>query len=110
MHEAVTWSLAAVAGALLGGVFFGGLWWTIRRGLASPRPALWFGFSLPVRLILVVAGFRLVGGDDVARLLACLAGFVVGRLVVGRLTRPAPGDGDLAPRTEDAPCGSVPTS
>ena len=58
------WTLVAalLAGAVLGLVFFGGLWWTVRRGVTSPRPALWFVASLVVRLALTLVGIYLVSG------------------------------------------------
>ncbi len=38
MSEMVTLMVASLGGALLGGVFYGGLWWTIRRSaLAQNR-------------------------------------------------------------------------
>jgi uncharacterized membrane protein YfbV (UPF0208 family) len=38
--------IAALAtGIFLGALFFGGLWWTVRRGLTVANPALWFGVS-----------------------------------------------------------------
>lgn len=81
--------LAWFAGGALGAVFFGGLWWTVRRGVTSPRPALWFGGSLLLRLGIVLAGFYLVGrGGHWERMLACLLGFVIVRVVVGRLAGP----------------------
>jgi F1F0 ATPase subunit 2 len=46
MSEALMLGLAGVAGLLLGAIFFGGLWWTVRKGVASSRPALWFLGSL----------------------------------------------------------------
>ncbi len=42
MNETLTWVLAGVAGLLLGAIFFGGLWWTVRKGASSRRSALWF--------------------------------------------------------------------
>ena len=39
MNEPLALGLAVVAGLLLGAIFFGGLWWTLRKGLQSPRPA-----------------------------------------------------------------------
>jgi len=44
---------------LLGAMFFGGLWWTIRRGLSSQHPALWFFSSLLLRTAIVLAGLAL---------------------------------------------------
>ena len=74
---------------MLGAIFFGGLWWTVRRGVSSGRPALWFLGSGLLRMSVVAAGFYFVGGGQWRRLVACLVGFVVARLVVLWLTRPA---------------------
>lgn len=82
--------LAWIAGGALGGIFFAGLWWTVRRGLSSAHPALWFLGSTLVRTGVVLAGFYLVSDGQWIRLLPCLLGFVMARPVVMRLTRPAP--------------------
>lgn len=87
MSETVMLSLAGLAGVLLGGLFFGGLWWTVRVGVVSQQPALWFLGSWVVRVSMVLAGFYFVGGDDWQRLLICLLGFIAGRVIVMRLTR-----------------------
>lgn len=78
---------AALAGAALGTLFFGGLWWTVRRAASSPRPALWFGPSLLLRMTIVVGGFYLVGGAQWPRLAGCTTGFVLARIAVLRLSR-----------------------
>ena len=88
MNELLTSILAGVAGLFLGAIFFGGLWWTVRKGVSSPRPALWFLGSLLLRMGVVLAGFYLVGGGQWQRLLGCLIGFVVARFLVLWLTRP----------------------
>lgn len=85
MNELLILMLAGVAGAGLGVIFFGGLWWTVRKGLASPRPAFWFFGSVLIRMGLVLAGFYLVGAGRWERLLACLAGFIAARLIITRL-------------------------
>lgn len=87
MPDALIWTLAAVAGSLLGAFFFGGLWWTVRRGVASQHPALWFLGSALLRMGVTVTGFYFVGGGEWRRLLACLLGFVAARFIVIRLTR-----------------------
>lgn len=87
MNEVLSLIFTLTAGAVLGMFFFGGLWWTIRRGLSSPRPALWFFGSMLLRTAIVVLGFYFVLGDDWRRLLAALLGFVIARLAVTRLTR-----------------------
>lgn len=87
MIDAMTLLLGWVAGLALGGLFFGGLWWSLQRALTSTRPALWFVGSFLVRTSLALTGFYFVGGSEWPRLLACLAGFIMARVVVTRLTR-----------------------
>lgn len=77
--------LAGGAGVLLGVLFFGGLWWTAQRGLASRRPALWFVGSFLLRTSVVLAGMYVVSSGRWEALLACLVGFVVARVIVTRL-------------------------
>lgn len=86
MNETVKLVLALMAGVSFGAIFFGGLWWTVRWGLSSKRPARWFFGSLLLRTSIVLAGFYFVSGDQWARLLACLFGFVIVRFIA---TRPA---------------------
>jgi F1F0 ATPase subunit 2 len=86
MSETMLLVLALLAGMMLAAIFFGGLWWTVLKGVASPRPALWFLVSLLLRTGMVVAGFYFVSGGDWKRLLACLFGFVIARLIIIRLT------------------------
>lgn len=92
MTEALAVTLAFVAGCGLGAFFFGGLWWTVRRGMSSPRPALWFVGSMTARIAVVLLGFYWVGGAHFQRFLACCFGFFVGRVVVTWLTRPPAGN------------------
>ena len=86
MNSTLIWILAVAAGLGLGIIFYGGLWWTVRRGITAREPALWFVGSLVLRLALVAAGFYLVGDSQLPRLLACLAGFIIARVVVLHLT------------------------
>jgi len=89
MTETLEIILAGAAGAALGAVFFGGLWWTVQRGVASRNPALWFSGSLLLRMSIALAGFYFVSGGHWHRLLACFVGFVMARLLVTLLTRKA---------------------
>ncbi|MBU1694104.1 MAG: ATP synthase subunit I [Verrucomicrobia bacterium] len=88
MNETLSWVMAWAAGLLLGAIFFGGLWWTVRKGVSSKQPALWFFGSLLLRMGMVLAGFYFVSGGHWERLLACLLGFVIARFIVTRLTGP----------------------
>ncbi len=96
MHEILDWILAwmfmlippLAAGVLLGTIFFSGLWWTIRRGLASRRPGFWFIGSMLTRSGLAVAGFHLLltlPGSGWKTLAAGLLGFIIARLAATRL-------------------------
>jgi len=87
MADAASLVPALATGVLLGVIFFGGLWWTIRKGLPSEHAALWFFGSLLLRTSVVLAGFYLVASDSWRTLLACLLGFVAARLVVTWFTR-----------------------
>ena len=88
MDEAVTLVSAGVAGLLLGGFFFGGLWWTVRKGVSARRPAPLFMVSLVLRTAVTVAGFYVVGDGHWQRVLVCLLGFVIARFMVTRLAGP----------------------
>ena len=88
MNETLSLMLALVAGVLLGVMFFGGLWWTVRKGVSSKQPALWFFGSLLLRMGIALAGFYFVSGGHWYRLLACLLGFVIARFIVTRFTGP----------------------
>jgi F1F0 ATPase subunit 2 len=87
MNEVLNLIPALVAGFLLGAFFFGGLWWTVQKGLSSKRPALWFLGSLLLRTGTAVAGFYFASGGRWERLLVCLLGFFIMRRIVLRLTR-----------------------
>jgi F1F0 ATPase subunit 2 len=91
------------AGLLLGAMFFGGLWWTIRKALSSRSPASWFLSSLLLRSSLTVIGFYWVSGGRWENLLACVAGFIIARLIVTRLTRPAEASVHPAQAADHAP-------
>ena len=87
MNNVLFLVLALVAGLVLGAIFFGGLWWTVRRVLSAKSPALWFLGSMLLRMSIVLAGFYFVGRGDWQRLVICLLGFIIARFIVMRLTR-----------------------
>ena len=89
MNELLMPATALITGVLIGAVFFGGLWWTVGKGVTSKRPALWFIGSLLLRFSITITGFYFVAGNNWKRLLLCLLGFVIARFIVGRFTRPA---------------------
>ena len=102
MTETLPLALAWVAGGAIGAMFFGGLWWTVQKALSSTRPAFWFFGSLLLRMTLALAGFYFVASGNWQRLLACLLGFLIARLIVTRLTGRAKRPTHLAQETSDA--------
>jgi F1F0 ATPase subunit 2 len=78
---------AVIAGAILGGFFFGGLLWTVRKGFLSSQPAMWFLGSFLLRTAIALTGFYFVARGDWRRAVACLLGFLATRMLVTRLTR-----------------------
>jgi len=88
MNDALMLAVAFVVGTAIGAWFYLGLWWTIRRGLASSQPALWFTASLVLRLGIALAALFAIGRGHWPRLALCLLGMVFARLVVTWMTRP----------------------
>jgi len=79
MNEVSVLMLDVLGGTSLGAFFFGGLWWTVRRGLSSRIPAVWFLGSLSVRTGVTVGGFFLISHGNWRHSLACLLGFLAAR-------------------------------
>ena len=79
---ALVWSL--LAGAGIGLIFFGGLWWTLKRALLSKHPALGLTFSLAVRTGLALLGFYWLVPPHWPELLSSLLGFTLARLLISR--------------------------
>ena len=79
--------LAACGGFGLGLLFFGGLWLTVKKGLASPRPALLFLASSLLRTAIVIGGFLFITAGNAERLLFAVGGFAAAKalsVVIGR--------------------------
>ena len=76
-----------VCGFFLGVFFFGGLAWTIAKGLQARRPALIFALSYLLRLCVVVGGFMLISSGQAERVLAAVVGCIGARLIVTRLVQ-----------------------
>lgn len=86
MNELPGLLFSLLVGALLGVLFFAGLWWTVRKLGSTKQVALLFLGSMLLRSCLVVLGFYFIVGDSWQRLLAGLLGFIIARVMVIRLT------------------------
>ncbi len=89
MTDLLTLSLDFIAGLVLGAIFYGGLWWTVRR-LCVKAAGRWLVASFVVRASVALAGFYAVARGTGYGAAACLVGFFVARMVVTRLTRLRP--------------------
>lgn len=87
MNEVIGLLPALFAGVILGIIFFGGLWLTIQKGLRSKRSGLVFMGSFIVRMAIIVLGFYYVGADNWQKMLVCLGGFLLARIVITRITQ-----------------------
>jgi F1F0 ATPase subunit 2 len=85
-------ALALVTGLVLGAFFFGGLWWTVHKGVTSETPALWFLGSLLLRTGAILAAFYVVSQGHWSGLVACLLGFLTARVIVVRRLGREPAD------------------
>lgn len=78
-------TVALIAGAVLGSIYFGSMWWVLLHLPRSRRPALLFVLSLIIRLSLLLSGFYLIlQGGHLDRLLAAIFGFILVRVLLTR--------------------------
>lgn len=80
--------LSALAGLVLGLFYFGGLWLTVRKISGSGNPGILILGSFVVRLLVTLGGMYLVMAGDWQRLLACLSGFLLLRMLLVRALGP----------------------
>ncbi len=73
-----------LAGGVLGTLFFGGLWLTIRFALARANPAPWLIVSSMLRTAALLAALYLICRIDQLGLIAALAGFLLVRVAATR--------------------------
>lgn len=79
--------VALLSGLILGIMFFGGLWLTVKKALGSMYASLWFLGSSVVRTAIALTGFYFVSQGGLLQLLISVAGFVAARFLVLRITR-----------------------
>lgn len=87
MNETMSMIVAFVAGIALGIVFFGGLWFTVKKAVHAKNPAIWIVISFILRISIILLGFYVIGFDHWQHLLLCLLGFIVARFMVIHFTK-----------------------
>jgi F1F0 ATPase subunit 2 len=87
MNETLFMILAFIGGLVLGVLFFGGLWLTVKKSVTSKIPALWVFGSFFLRVGITLIGFYYISLGHWQRLLICVLGFVAARYIVIRFTK-----------------------
>jgi F1F0 ATPase subunit 2 len=87
MNEVLYSIVTFIIGLLLGTLFFGGLWFTVKKAVTSKKPALWFVGSFLFRTGITLIGFYYTSLGNWQRLLICMLGFIIARLVITYLTK-----------------------
>ncbi len=75
---------AAAGGLLLGALYFGGLWWTVRRLPTARHPAALIAGSFLLRAAVAAAGIVVIAGGEPIPLLCAVAGFITARTIAIR--------------------------
>ena len=87
MNEIINIVPAFFAGIILGILFFGGLWLTIQKGMRTKYPSLVFMASFVLRISVTLAGFYFVCSNSWEKMITCLAGFIIARMIITRYVR-----------------------
>ena len=74
--------LVFATGLLAGVVFFGGLWWTVRLVGRVAKSRLFLLASFGVRTAMVFFGGLATCGEDLANIMAYMAGMLVVRTII----------------------------
>lgn len=81
-------ALSALAGIVLGALYFGGLWLTITKIRALKSPGVLLIVSFLLRTVLVIGGFYLITDGKLERLAVSMLAFFVTRFAFIRHFQP----------------------
>ncbi|GAB2784284.1 ATP synthase subunit I [Rhabdobacter roseus] len=98
MSNLFDYLISLAGGLVLGGLYFGGLWLTVKKALTARYPALWLLPSYVLRIGMALAGFYWLSAGAWPRLLVCVAGFLLVRVVSIRWVQANP----AAPNRKEA--------
>lgn len=83
----VTLTLMALIGAVLGAVYLAALWINVQQITRGRRPGALLAIGAAARITFLLGAFYLITGGNWQRLVACLVGFLLMRLIVTRWLR-----------------------
>lgn len=89
MSEFTPFSVMAglAAGALLGCLYFGGLWWSVRRIKNIEHKKMFLFFSWLFRSVVLCGGLFLLARHDPQMLLGGAAGLLAARFLIVRIVK-----------------------
>jgi len=90
MNEIFKLVFSLGAGILVGVIFFGGLWFTVTKVVSSGKASLWLVISWLIRNGILLTAFYFVSNGQWEKLLVCLFGFFVARVVIMRYIKQMP--------------------
>jgi F1F0 ATPase subunit 2 len=91
--------LSFLAGIFAGGLYFGGLWYTVRQLSTARQPALLLLGSFALRLALLLGAIYLLASVHWSNLFSAMAGVLLARTLLIR--RWGPGDGEQSTINEE---------
>lgn len=105
--EFVILAASCLAGMVLGGIYFGGLWWTVRRVPQSGRPGRLLLASWMIRMTVLCGGLFLVMQNDWKRLASAFLGVLIVRGIAVRVAGRTAGLSESgSPPLREAPHGN----
>lgn len=87
MNDIIYMVLVFAAGLVLGILFFGGLWLTVKKVVTSKRPSLWLIGSFLIRVSITLVGFYYLSQGSWKNLLISVLGFIIARPLIIYLTK-----------------------
>lgn len=87
MNEIIYMVFVFTAGVFLGILFFGGLWFTVKKAVTSKRPALWLIGSFIIRVSSTLVGFYYLSQGSWKNLLISVLGFIIARSIIIYFTK-----------------------
>jgi F1F0 ATPase subunit 2 len=82
MNEILSITVVFGGGLILGGFFYGGLWWTLQKATVKSRPFFLLFASSWLRISASLAGLYVLAGGDWVKLTICLLGFLSARIII----------------------------
>ncbi|MDF1517463.1 MAG: ATP synthase subunit I [Lutibacter sp.] len=81
MNEIIQYILMLTTGFVLGMLFFGGLWFTVKKSVSAKNPVVWIVGSFIVRMGSVLLGFYYMAQFGWRAMFLGLLGLIMARII-----------------------------